>query len=49
MRNLEGVPERSMVCFGVGRASKTPLVDIEPKRGEYFEVEEGSTSATPNT
>jgi hypothetical protein len=25
-----------MVCFSVGRPSKTPIVNIEPKRGEYL-------------
>jgi hypothetical protein len=24
------------VCFGIGRPSKTSLVDVEPKRGEYL-------------
>jgi hypothetical protein len=24
------------VCLGVGRPPNTPLVDIEPKRGEYL-------------
>jgi hypothetical protein len=32
-----GIPSGRMylrVCLGMGRALKTPLVDVEPKRGE---------------
>jgi hypothetical protein len=33
-----GTPSRKRdptVCLGVDKSTKTPLVDIEPKRGEY--------------
>jgi hypothetical protein len=39
----EGTPSRRRdprVCLGVGKPPKTPLVDIEPKRGENLRLRE---------